>query len=127
VKNLESIHHTALVTGAASGLGFEFCKLLANDNFDLILVDINKKGLKYAKTYLDNSFDVKTEVLVKDLSKSQCCEEVYKFTKYKTIDILINNAGFGLYGPFKRTNWKREEAMINLHVQTTIHIKKLYL
>ena len=57
----------ALLTGAASGLGLEFSRLLAADSYDLFLVDINQKGLEEIKVELEEGYGIVVEVLVEDL------------------------------------------------------------
>lgn len=118
---------TALVTGAASGLGFEFAKLLASDHYDLILADKDESRLAMAREQLQRKFQVPVETINSDLSKPQAAAEIYAETKDKAIDILINNAGYGLFGFFTRTDWEKEEKMINLHVLTTTHLTKLFI
>jgi uncharacterized protein len=118
---------TALVTGAASGLGFEFSHLLARDSFDLILIDIDRDGLAKAKVLLEQQYSVSVDILRFDLSKPQVAAEIYSAVKGREIEILINNAGFGLFGFFSKTAWQTEEAMINLHVLTLTHLTKLIL
>ena len=59
---------TALVTGAASGLGYELALLLAKDGYHLILIDINSEQLEVVKKELELSFKIKTRIITKDLS-----------------------------------------------------------
>jgi|WetSurMetagenome_2_1015567.scaffolds.fasta_scaffold13656_1 uncharacterized protein len=120
-------HKTALVTGAASGFGFEFSKLLASDSYNLILVDYNEPELDKAKELLSNNYPVMVESIVFDLSLPQAAACIYEKTKGKQVDVLINNAGFGLFGYFNQTDWQTEEAMINLQVTTLTHLTKLFL
>ncbi len=125
--NLESNNKTALVTGAASGLGFEFSKLLAKDNYNLILVDINEEALGKVSSYIQKKYKAKAEILTKDLSQADVSMKVLEFVKDRPIDVLINNAGFGLFGPFSQTDWCREADMLNLHIITTTQMTKLFL
>lgn len=130
VKKLEEArgkNKIALVTGAASGLGYELSFLLAKDAYELILVDIDGENLDIVKNKLEDEFDSKVRVLVKDLSKIDIADEIFSDINDVNIDVLINNAGFGIFGTFSDTDWERESQMLNLHVITTTHLTKLVL
>lgn len=118
---------TALVTGAASGLGYELSVLLAKDNYNLILVDIDETNLKKVKTVLNTTYKCQIQIIIKDLSKPNVAYEIVKEINPVSIDVLINNAGFGLFGTFSGTDWQRESDMLHLHILTTTHLTKLLL
>ncbi|WP_067148890.1 SDR family NAD(P)-dependent oxidoreductase [Pseudotamlana agarivorans] len=118
---------TALVTGAASGLGYELTLLLAKDHYKLILVDVNPEALELAKTNLLQDFNVEVITLVKDLAVPNVAEDIMKSIDYQPVDVLINNAGFGLFGTFAETDWKRESAMLHVHILSATHLTKLVL
>jgi len=118
---------TALVTGGASGLGFEFAELLAKDSYNLILIDIDKNNLEKTKKELQEKYNCTITILEKDLSIINIADEIVEELKNTQIDVLINNAGFGLYGTFDKTDWQRESEMLHLHILTTTHLTKLLL
>lgn len=117
----------ALVTGAGSGLGYELAKLLANDSYKLFLVDIDADSLAKAKSTLENEFDVEIVTLEKDLGKLNVALDIMEAINNEPIDVLINNAGFGLFGSFVDTCWERESEMLHVHILTTTHLTKLVL
>lgn len=118
---------TAIITGAATGLGFEFAKLLAKDGYNLVLVDIRKIEIQQAKDTLLKISKVGIDILVLDLSTYESADRLYLLTKKYNPDVVINNAGFGLGGYFAHTDWEIEQKMINLHVYTPTHYCKLVL
>lgn len=115
----------ALVTGAASGLGREFSRLLAKDSYDLILVDMDQEGLEQVQEALQGSYGITAGIVVKDLGKPKAAEALYEVIGKRNLDILINNAGFGLYGLFSGTDWELEESMLNLHVMSVTRLSKI--
>lgn len=118
---------TGLVTGAASGLGYEFSILLAQDSFDLVLVDIDEEKLITVKQQIRAIYQVHVDIIICDLSQPGCVELIYEQIKDRNIDVLINNAGFGLYGFFSETEWELEESMIYMHIMVMTHLTKLIL
>lgn len=118
---------TAIITGAATGLGFEFAKLLALDGYDIVLVDINNIEIKTAKDAILKISKVEIETIVLDLSTLASADRLYLLTKKYNPEVVINNAGFGLGGYFANTDWEIEEKMINLHVYTPTRFCKLIL
>lgn len=115
---------TSVVTGGASGIGLELSKLLIEDNYKVFIIDNNSKNLQKLKTYLDpNSF----EGIKQDMSSVSSPKKIYNKLKDKNIEVLVNNAGFGDFGKFHKSDWKRDEKMINLHVLNTTHLTKLFL
>jgi len=118
---------TALVTGAASGLGLELALLLAKDSYNLILIDVDPEKLEHAKTFILNSYSVEITLFIKDLSVANVANDIYDAIKGISIDVVINNAGFGLFGTFCDTDWERESQMLHLHVLTATHLIKLLL
>jgi len=118
---------TALITGAASGLGYELSLLLATDSYNLILVDIDGDKLQLVKEEINKANKCKVDVLVKDLSMPNVAVEIFEAIKNVSIDVLVNNAGFGLFGSFNNTAWNRELDMIHVHVITSTHLTKLLL
>jgi len=119
----------ALITGAASGIGLEISKLLFQDNYSLILVDKDERGLSQVKENSFNDSNKEIRIICKDLSKANCAEEIYnELTEQRVVvDVLVNNAGFGILGKFEKTDWKQESQMINLHIHTVTHLCKLVL
>ncbi len=118
---------TALVTGAASGLGLEFSCLLAKDGYNVILVDLNKDKLHDAKLLLEKKFGISVILIVQDLGKQDSAQQLFEKVENYTIEVLINNAGFGMFGSFYENDWERQLSMLNLHVITTTHLTKLLL
>jgi short-subunit dehydrogenase len=105
---------TALITGATSGLGYEFVKLFASDGYDLVLVARNSSKL----TEIKNTFtQVKITLIVKDLSIEGAAKEVFEEVERQgiSIDILVNNAGFGLKGSFDKLDIQKQLNMIQLN------------
>ena len=111
----------ALITGASSGLGKDFAIKLSNLGYDLILVSRNKNALKKVSKLC------KTNVVIEDLDLSLEKNCINLFNKHKDVDILINNAGFGLFGNFYETNLDKEINMIDLNVKAVHVLTKLYL
>ena len=115
---------TAVVTGGASGIGLEFVKLLICDDYKVYVVDNSQENLSNLSSIVNSE---NFETIFQDLSKTNSPEKLYKILKNKNVDILINNAGFGTFGKFHKTDWKIEKDMINLHVLNTTHLTKLFL
>lgn len=111
----------ALITEASSGLGKDFAFKLSNMGYDLILVSRNKKELNEVASNLKTNVQIETY----DLSNEENCIKL--FNKHKKIDLLINNAGFGLFGEFSKTNLDKELNMIDLNVKAVHILTKLYL
>lgn len=117
----------ALVTGAASGLGYELALLLAKDQYQLVLIDVDAKKLQAAKLEIEKKYAVTVTTFTKDLSIPGVAQEIFDEIKDIPVDVLINNAGFGVFGTFNNTDWERELQMLQLHIITTTHLTKLVL
>ncbi|MDP4084483.1 MAG: SDR family oxidoreductase [Bacillota bacterium] len=106
---------TALITGATSGLGYEFVKLFSNDGYNLVLVARNGKKLEEIKQSFTN---IEVTVIPKDLSILGAPKEVFEEVEKQGIDIdvLVNNAGFGLMGKFDELDVQKQLNMIQLNV-----------
>ena len=115
----------ALITGAASGLGLEFCRLLAASSYDLVMVDKDGAGLEKAAQSIQEKYGTRTEPIVKDLGLNKAADELFREVEGHEFDILINSAGFGLFGFFVETDWQFEESMLQLHVLNLTRLTKL--
>lgn len=113
----------ALITGASSGLGRDFSRILSEMGYDLILVARRKKKLESLKKELKTN----VEIINMDISSTYNCMQLYEQVKNEDIDILINNAGFGLFGTFDKTNIEKELDMIDLNIKTVHTLTKLFL
>ena len=112
----------ALITGASNGLGKDFAKELSKKGYDLVLVARSKDKLETLKRELKTYIEIE----VMDLSIKENDFKLYN--KYKgEIDLLINNAGFGLFGKFTDTDLDTELNMIDLNVTAYHILTKLFL
>ena len=96
----------ALVTGATSGFGYEFCKKLAADGFNLVVVATNAEQLRHKAADLTRSFMIEVLPISKDLYKPSAAEEIYAELKSKNIEVhlLVNDAGQGEHQPMRTTS-----------------------
>ena len=108
----------ALVTGGTSGIGLDIARELDKRGYDLVLVS--------EKSTVDtNEFKNKVEVINMDLSNIDNCYKLHD--QVKDVDVFINNAGFGLFGPFYETDLNKELKMIDVNVKAMHVLTKLYL
>lgn len=113
----------ALITGATSGIGKCIAENLHNHGWKLILTGRNEKVLKKMQRDLGNN----TEIIKAELSDRNEVFKVYEFCKDKNIDLLVNNAGYGIFGKFDETDLDDELSMIDVNI-TALHIlTKLFL
>ena len=113
----------ALITGASSGLGADFARILSEKGYDLILVARRRKKLESVAKKLNTD----VEILEYDLSSTYNCMLLYEKVKKEKIDILINNAGFGLFGKFDETKLDTELDMVDLNIKAVHILTKLFL
>lgn len=106
---------TALITGATSGLGYEFVKLFAKDGYNLVIIARNKQKMEQIKQSFQS---IHVTVIAKDLSIPNAVKEVIEEVEKQgiTIDVLVNNAGFGLLGNFDELDIQKQVNMIQLNV-----------
>ena len=121
---------TVLITGASSGIGYEFAKIYAKKGYNLVITARRKNNLDRIKQELE-SFDtlICVDIIVLDLSKQNSAKELYEVVKQRgiLIDTLINNAGFGVYGNFIETDIEKEIDMIELNIKSLVVLTKLFL
>ncbi len=113
----------ALITGATSGIGLDMARYLDTLGIDLILTGRREERLKNIQKELHN----KPKIISLDLNKEKDVYKLYDEVKKENIDILINNAGFGLFGDFNETNLDRELEMINVNIKAPHILTKLFL
>ncbi|MBP3284663.1 MAG: SDR family oxidoreductase [Clostridia bacterium] len=113
----------ALITGASSGIGRDMARVLSEKGYDLVLVARRKERLEELAKELKTS----CRIVCADLSKPEECEALYEQVKEEKIDILINNAGFGILGEFTEIDLSRELNMIDVNIKAVTILTKLFL
>lgn len=113
----------ALITGASSGIGREMAKILSDMGYDLILVARRKKKLDDLKKELNT----KVTIINLDIASTFNCMKLYNKVQKEDIDIVINNAGFGIFGEFSETNLDKELDMIDTNIKAVHTLTKLFL
>jgi len=117
----------ALITGASSGIGAELAKLCAAGGYGLILVARNGERLGELAGSLAKAHGIEARALVADLADPAAPQSIFERTRRDTVEILINNAGFGLRGPFAETDWPAESRLIQVNVTALVQLTKLFL
>jgi short-subunit dehydrogenase len=121
--------HTALVTGASAGIGEELARLLARDGYDLVLVARGADRLQALADQLGREHRVNARAVAADLSSGSAVEAVMGLLRSQRLDVevLVNNAGYGVYGPFAEGDVEAELGMIHLNVTALTHLTRLLL
>ena len=117
----------ALVTGASSGIGAAFARELASRGSDLVLVARSRDKLTAFGDELSTSYGVAVDVVVADLAKPSSADHLAAEVGDRQIDILINNAGFGLHAQLHQADAARLTEMVQLNVATLVDLTRLYL
>lgn len=120
---------TALVTGASSGLGTDFAHQLAAEGADLILVARRQELLETVAADIRRDHGVRVDVRAVDLVDAAAREQLAADLRAeeRPVSILINNAGFGVFGDFRDVEWKRTQAMLEVDVVALTHLTRLFV
>lgn len=120
---------SALVTGASTGIGAEFARRLAADGHDLILVARSMDRLTAVAREIQDRYRVHVEIIALDLSLPDAAERLWAETEGRgcTVEILVNNAGFGLHGDVHDAEPQRLEEMVRLNCATIVGLTARYL
>jgi len=119
----------ALVTGASSGIGLEVSKNLAAKGYNLVLTARRTDLLNDLANNIENQYGVDVDIISKDLSLYDSPKEIYQFCKSNNYDInlLVNNAGYGIKTAFHNTSVEDEENFIRVLGTSVIMLTKLFL
>ena len=120
---------TVLITGASSGIGLELAQCFAADGCRLVLVARNTKALEALAEELRQAHNVEASVLTADLSLPETPERIFKELQGRgmTVDVLVNNAGFGAYGMFAGLPLQRQLEMIQVNITALTQLTGLFL
>jgi short-subunit dehydrogenase len=117
----------ALVTGATSGIGESFTRLLADKGFNLVLVARDEARLHERAVGLKEKFGADSVVIVADLATEAGCAKVEDYIRANEIEVLINNAGFGINKAFTMSDLAKEEEVLKVLVRTPMRLMHIAL
>ena len=117
----------ALVTGATAGIGESFSRLLAGNNYNIVLVARDLPRLQERATALEAKFGISTHVIQADLATDDGCLKVEKYIAENQIDVLINNAGFGTNKAFTMSALEVEQQLLDVLVRTPMRLMHVAL
>lgn len=113
----------ALVTGASSGIGRDMTRYLVSLGYTVFAVGRDEKKL----LNLQDELGEKVKIIIKDLANSNNCINLYEELKNENLDLVINNAGFGIFGEFDKTDLQNEINLINTNVVAVHILTKLFI
>jgi uncharacterized protein len=121
--------HTALVTGASGGIGLELARLLAGDGHDLVLVARSEGRLREVGEQLQTAHGITATVIAADLSEPNAARDLVEALRAASIeiDVLVNNAGFGLSGPFVEDDPQAQRDLLQVNVVALTELTRLLL
>jgi len=117
----------ALVTGATVGIGESFTRLLAKNGYNMVLVARDLPRLQERAKSLESTFGIATKVIQADLATDAGCKSIEDFMTNNQIDVLINNAGFGLNKAFTMSQLDAEQQMLDVLVRTPMRLMHVAL
>src|ERR1700691_3725627 len=120
---------TALITGASFGIGLELTRIFAREGYNLVVVARTADKLRQLASELEKAHGTRSLILAIDLTDPGAPAYVLDQTTRADlqIDVLVNNAGFGQYGPFVENDLEECLRQIQLNVTTLTHLTRLYL
>ena len=118
-----------LITGASSGIGLELAHCFAADKSNLILVARSTEALEKLASELRGKYSIQVQVLTADLSRPEAPKQIFDELKGRgvVVDVLVNNAGFGLHGEFAKLPLHRQMEMIKVNVSALVELTGLFL
>jgi short-subunit dehydrogenase len=117
----------ALVTGATSGIGESFTRLLASNKYNIVLVARDLPRLQERAVALEAKYAIKTHIIQADLATDEGCLKVEKYILENQIDVLINNAGFGTNKAFTMSKLDIEQQLLDVLVRTPMRLMHVAL
>jgi len=117
----------ALVTGATVGIGESFTRLLAKNGYNIVLVARDLPRLHERAKSLETTFGIETKVIQADLATDAGCKTIEDFITNNQIDVLINNAGFGLNKAFTMSQLDAEQQLLDVLVRTPMRLMHVAL
>ena len=117
----------ALVTGATSGIGESFTRLLASNKYNIVLVARDLPRLQERATALEAKYGIETQVIQADLATDEGCLRVEKYILENQVDVLINNAGFGTNKAFTMSTLEVEQQLLDVLVRTPMRLMHVAL
>lgn len=117
----------ALITGASSGFGADFADILAKKGMDLVITARREGKLNILKEKIVEKYGVNVRIIVMDLSGFDAAVELYEKVKYENIDMLVNNAGYGMYEYFVRQDAAALNKMVQLNIVSAVTLANLFV
>ncbi|MEA2573535.1 MAG: uncharacterized protein QOH93_833 [Chloroflexia bacterium] len=120
---------TALVTGASGGIGYELARLFARDGYNLVLVARSADRLNEMKQQYEAKAGIRVHVIVKDLAQPPAPQEIFDELQSEglAVDVLVNNAGFTVFGRFLETELERELQLMQVNIVALTYLTKLFV
>jgi short-subunit dehydrogenase len=117
----------ALITGATSGIGYESACIAAQKHINLALVGRNTSKLEQLKTEWEREYSINVKIITCDLSEANAVEYITETLNTAGFrpDVLINNAGFGLFGKFEDTDIRKETDMLQVNIVALTRLTKV--
>jgi short-subunit dehydrogenase len=119
----------ALVTGASTGIGRALAEELARRGYDLVIVSRDEAALKTVAAHIESTYKRQVLVMSFDLSEGAAANTVFPELQRRgiKINLLVNNAGFGVHGAFSKTNLQDELRLVDLQVGALLRLTKGFL